>query len=266
MTEQKNTALVTGASSGIGLEISRELARRGYSLLMVSNEGDKLAAAAQEIESEYGIKTVYLCMDLAQRDSAQILFDYCQANQLSIDILINNAGIFFFKDVIETPIVLMETIINLHVHTPAMLARLFAQKMVEEKKNGYILNIASVSSAMMMPGIALYSGTKSFLRSFSRAMRHEILDKGISITTIRPGAVATNLYNLPPRFMKLGIRLGIIMKTERLAYLAIKKMLKRKVEYIPGGFINRLFIFIVLAMPERLIRRIRKKVAATKFA
>jgi len=191
MEELKNTALVTGASSGIGLAISGELARRGYSLLMVSNEDEKLSEEARELEGKYGIRAIPLCMDLAQRDSAQKLFDYCQANNVIIDILVNNAGIFFFRDITDTPPERMETIINLHMFTPAMLSQAFARQMIADNRKGYILNMSSISSRMMMPGITMYSSTKSFLRCFSRSMRNEVFYKGVSITTLSPGAVAT---------------------------------------------------------------------------
>jgi len=260
MESIKNTALVTGASSGIGFAISAELARRGYPLLMVSNEEEKLPQAARELQTKYGINAAFLYMDLAKTDSAQKLFDYCQANNFKIDILVNNAGIFFFRDITDTNIERIETIINLHIVTPTMLSRLFAAQMIADNRKGYILNMASISSRMMMPGIALYSSTKSYLRCFSRAMRNEVYNKGVSITAISPGAVATNLYNLSSRYLKLGVRLGIIISAERFAKLAVKKMLKRKAEYIPAFVINRLFIFIVEAMPEFLVRRLKKKI------
>jgi len=230
---------------------------------MVSNEEEKIAEEARKLEAEYGIKAMPLCMDLAKNDSAQKLFDYCQANSLKIDILVNNAGIFFFRDITDTKTERIETIINLHVLTPAMLSRLFAEQMIENNRKGYILNMASISSRMMMPGIALYSSTKSFLRCFSRAMRNEVFNKGVSITTASPGAVATNLYNLSSRYLKLGVRLGIIIPAERFAKLAVKKMFRRKAEFIPGAFINRLFIFLVEALPEFLIRKLKKKIDKT---
>ncbi|MDR2702590.1 MAG: SDR family NAD(P)-dependent oxidoreductase [Spirochaetaceae bacterium] len=252
-------ALVTGASSGIGLAISGELARRGYPLLMVSNEEAKLAEAAASLQAEYHVKTIALYMDLAQKDSAHKLFNYSETNNLKIGIVVNNAGIYFFKDVTNTPPERIETVINLHILTPALLCRLFAQQMISEGRRGYILNIASIAARMMMLGIALYSSTKSFLRCFSRSMRLETFDHGVSITTISPGAAATGLYNMSPRYVKLGVRFGYIITPERLASLAVKKMFQRKAEYIPDGFINRLFILLVAAIPEALVRRIKKK-------
>jgi short-subunit dehydrogenase len=255
---ERQYALVTGASSGIGLAISRELARRGYPVLMVSNEEEKIAAAAGEIQAEYKVNAIALYMDLAQRDSAQKLFDYCASCNIQVTILVNNAGIFFFRDIADTEGGRLETVINLHNLCPTLLCRLFAGQMIRENRSGYILNIASIAARMMMPGIAIYSASKSYLRCFSRAMRNEVFDRGVSITTICPGAAATGLYNLPPRYMKLGIRLGIIMRTEILARRAVDKMFKRKAEYIPAAFINSIFIFIVNTLGEKTIRLIKR--------
>jgi len=199
-------------------------------------------------------------MDLAQRDAAQKLYEYCETNDIPVEILVNNAGIFFFRDVTKTESALIEKVINLHVLTPTLLARLFADRMMKENRKGYILNIASIAAWMMMPGITLYSATKSYLHCFSRALRHETYNHGIGITTVCPGAVATGLYGLAPRYMKLGLFFRIIIKPEQLALKAINKMFKKKCEYIPGGLLNRFFIFIVKSLPEWLVRRLKKKI------
>ena len=260
METSKNTALVTGASSGIGFAICIELAKLKYPLLMVSNEDEKLKEAASDLEKKFGVKAIPLCIDLAKTDAAQEIFIFCQVNNVTVEILVNNAGIFFFKDVCDTSIEQSRLMLNLHINTPFSLSQIFAKEMIAEKRKGYILNMASISSRMMMPGIALYSSTKSFIRCFSRAMRNEIFDQDVSITTISPGAVATNLYNLPERYLKLGQFLGIVMPVKRLASLAVKKMFERKAEFIPGGFINNLFIFIVNILSEKMIRKIKKKI------
>lgn len=116
-----------------------------------------------------------------------------------------------------------------------------------------------------MPSITLYSATKSFIRCFSRSLRHELFSRGVSVTAINPGAAATNLYNLSSRYMKLGVRLGIIITPECLALLVVRKMFQRKAEFIPGGLLNRLFIVLVMMLPEVLIRRIKRKIKITSF-
>ena len=260
MEDTKDFALVTGASSGIGLALSRELARRGYSLLLVSNEAERLREVSAGIEKERGVQAIPLYMDLAHAESAHKLFDYCATNGIKVKILVNNAGIFFFKDIIDTAPGKIEAIINLHALCPALLCRLFADQMIRENRKGYILNMASIAAHMMMPGIAMYNATKSYLRCFSRAMRHEVFEKGVSMTTICPGAAATGLYSLPPRYMKLGVRLGVIMEPEKLARLAVGQMLKKRAEYVPAAFINTLFILMVNALGEGLIRKIKRKI------
>ena len=259
MNQTEEFALVTGASSGIGLAFSRELAKQGRPLLLVSNEQEKIALVADEIRNEFNVKTIPVFLDLARTDAAQKLFNYCTANGIKINVLINNAGIFFFRDIVETPPSRLETMINLHVLTPTLLCRLFSEQMTGENRKGCILNVSSIAAWMMMPGITLYNATKSYIRCFSRAMHRETMEKGVSITTLCPGAAATGLYNLPPRYIKLGIHLGIIMTPEKLVRLALKKMFQRKAEIIPGGFLNHLFIFLVESMPEVMIRHIRKK-------
>ena len=271
MDEEKYFALVTGASSGIGLALARELARRGYPLLLVSNEEKRIAETAVEVGNEFNVRAVSLYIDLSQSDSAQKIFNYCAENNIKIEILVNNAGIFFFRDIIKTKPPLVETAINLHVLTPSLLCRLFAEQMADSEENrslpgpgdvpprkGYIVNMASIAAHMMMPGIVLYSATKSYLRCFSLAIRHELYPKNIFVTTVCPGAVATGLYGLAPRYMKLGIKLGLIITPDRLAFKVINKMFKKKAEYIPGGFVNRFFIFIVESLPPPLVRRIKK--------
>jgi short-subunit dehydrogenase len=260
MEGDKNYALITGASSGIGLAISRELAGRGYPLVIVSNEEEKITEAALKIEEEFKVKTVSIFLDLAQRDSSGILFNFCEENSIKVEILVNNAGIFFFRDIINTQPERLETVLKLHTLTPTLLSRYFAEQMIRDERKGYIINVASIAAWMMMPGLTMYNATKSYLRCFSRAMRNEVYNKGISITTICPGAVATGLYGLAPHYMKMGIRLGIILTPERLARLAVNKMFKKKAEYIPGGLLNRFFIFIIMILPEWFVRKMKSRV------
>ena len=262
MEEGKKIAVITGASSGIGLAISRELASRGCRLLLISNEEEKLNLEASKIESEYNVRAIPLFMDLAEREAAQKIFLYISENKIEVEILVNNAGIFFFRDIKNTPTELTEKAIDLHIYTPTILTQLFIKNRLNSQNQGqsYILNISSIAAWMMMPGIALYCATKSYIRCFSRAVRHEVIDRGISITTVCPGAVATNLYGLTPNLMRLGIRLGIILTPEKLAAKAVKKMFQKKAQYIPAGPLNRFFILAVQSLPPPLVRFIKEKI------
>ena len=259
---KKNFALVTGASSGIGKAIARELASRGYPVLLVSNEREKLEQTATEIRKEFHVDALPHYADLAGRNAARDLFEYCSAEKLTVSILVNNAGIFFFRDVTDTMPERIETMLNLHCYTPTMLCRFFGEQMLQENRTGYMLNMSSIAAWMMMPGLSMYNATKSYIHCFSRAIRNELYNKGVNVTTVCPGAAATGLYNLPAKYMKLGISLGIIMRPEKLAQKALNKMFKRKAEYIPGGLLNRFFIFIIEVLPEFLVRWIKGKIDA----
>lgn len=253
-------ALVTGASSGMGLHYSKDLAKRGYNVLLVSNQQEQVEKAANLISKEYGVKTIGLYKDLALASSADELFSFCTQNSIEVEILINNAGIFFFRDIADKPMALIEVMMNLHVNTVTKLCKLFAEPMKERKK-GYILNMSSISAHTPYPGISLYTATKSYIRTFTKAYHYELKEHGINVMVVCPGAVATDLYNLPENLQQLGINLGIIYRPEKLTHRAINKLLRgKKLEYVPG-IINLLFKPIFAILPGCFKMWCRKKIS-----
>lgn len=245
-----STALVTGASSGIGLEFSRQLAARGASLVMVSIDRDDLDREAARIVESYGVRVETLCMDLARTEAADELYRYCREKGLTIDIVINNAGIFSFREVVRTNPAKIDTMLELHIGTVTRLSRLFASDMCE-RHHGYLLNMSSLSCWTPYPGIALYTATKAYIRVFTRALAYELRDYGVHATVVCPGGVATGLYGLPPHLLKLGVRLGILMTPERLVHKALNALFRGKKQLIPGVF-NRLLIPLASIMPTRI--------------
>lgn len=128
-----------------------------------------------------------------------------------MEVLVNNAGVFFFDDLTETDSRRIERMIGLHVQTVTMLCRYFGAAMKARGK-GYILNMSSMSAGMPFPGISVYAATKSYLKQFSKAIHNELYDYGVRVTAVCPGAVATDLYNLSGHYQRLGLRLGILMR------------------------------------------------------
>ena len=123
-------ALVTGASSGIGLQYATQLARDYHTdLLLVSNQDAELQQVAKDLAAQYGVKTIAKYADLSKQDAAEELFAYCKENKLDVDILINNAGVFFFNPYCDTSMKRIELMLNLHVVTVAKLTRLFGEEM-----------------------------------------------------------------------------------------------------------------------------------------
>lgn len=278
------TAIVTGASSGIGVRYAIELAGEGNNLILVSNQAEEVKNVALKISKDYNLQyrelteqsdcvekgfdcsegssskwVSALYKDLARPESAYELFELCMSRKIEVDILINNAGIFFFRDVMECSPEKVSTILTLHIYTVSMLCRLFGAEMAKRKR-GYILNMSSLSAHMTFPGISLYAATKSYIRTMSIAMRLELKEYNVNVLTVSPGAVATDLYSLPKNLQRLGIRLGIIYRPERLARKAMKKLYAGKKEFVPGS-INRLFKPLCKILPQPFILWARKKTA-----
>lgn len=139
-----------------------------------------------------------IAIDLARVGAAQELYDRMTAEGIVVDVVINNAGIFSFCDILATPAERIERIILLHDLTVTQLCRLFAADMVRRGVRGHILNMSSYSLWMPFPGLALYSASKAYMRSFSVAFAKEVRERGIRVTAVCPAGVATDLYGLTP--------------------------------------------------------------------
>ena len=261
-------ALVTGASSGIGLQYATQLARDYHTdLLLVSNQEKELGEVAQDLAAKYNVKTVAKYADLSKQDAAEQLFAWTQENNYVVDILINNAGVFFFNPYCETNMKRIELMLNLHVVTVAKLTRLFGEAMInreltdEEKaqricrkprRKGYILNMSSMSAWMAMPGIQTYNATKAFIYNFSKSIWYELKPKGVNITVMAPGAVDTALFGLAPNLRKLAVALTVSIPPEKLVKRALRKMFRGKKADTPG-FINWLCTPLLKHTPDWLL-------------
>lgn len=250
-------ALVTGADGGIGIELCRALARRGYSLVMTSITVDPLGAAAASMEKEFGVKAYPLSIDLTADDAIELISSFLAARQIEIDILICNAGIFSFKEVAETSDAKLECFVDLHVRATTLLCAHFA-RMMQKRGSGRILNMSSMSCWMPMPGLAMYAATKSFIRVFSRSLAYELKDSGVTVTVATPGGIATDLFGLPGNLKRLALRLHAIEAPDTFAEKAVRAMLKGKRQYI-NGIINRIAIVFVAMTPTSVRMLVKHK-------
>lgn len=261
-------SLVTGASSGIGLQYATQLARDYHTdLLLVSNQEDELRKVAEDLEAQYKVRAIPHYADLSKQDAAEDLYDYCHANNLVVDILINDAGVFFFNPYCETSMKRISLMLNLHMVTVAKLCRLFGEDMIarqltdEEQAQticgkprckGYILNMSSMSAWMAMPGIQTYNATKAFIYNFSKSLWYELKPKGVNITVMTPGAVDTALFGLAPNLRKLAVNLKVSIPPEKLVKRALRSMFRGKKADMPG-VINHLFTPILKHTPDWLV-------------
>lgn len=249
-------ALVTGASSGIGYQYALQLAEKGYNLLIVSNEADAIVEKANTIKNLYPVEVIPLMRDLGQPTAAKELYDYCQAQHLEVEVLINNAGVYHDRDFIDDSEAFNNLILNLHINTPAMLLYYFSKDMVARHK-GYILNMSSITSEIAVQRLATYSATKAFLKNFNRSVHIELYHKGVYVTAIRPGAVDTGLYNISKTATKIGMLVGYITTPEKLARKGLRALFRGQCQRTPG-FLNHVLMFLVKLLPTCLMRLIRR--------
>lgn len=264
-------ALVTGASSGIGVHFASQLFKSGYNVLLVSNRKEEVESVAEIIMRDYGGPArqgnnrfaIGFFKDLALADSAYELYDYCNSNGYEVEVLVNNAGVFFFKDLVDCTPQQVEMMLTLHVYAITILCRLFGEQM-RRRGRGYILNMSSISVYTPYPGISLYTATKSYLRTFGIAFRLEMMEYGVRVLTVCPGAVATDLYNLSKNLQNIGVKAGIIYKPDKLVRKALHKLFNgRRAVYVPG-FLNHFFKPIYAVLPLWFKMRVRRKIKNKK--
>lgn len=255
--EQLQTALVTGACSGIGLELSRELARLGYALVLVSNRPAELQAVADELAQAHGVTTHALPMDLARAEAAQELFDQVEAKGLSVDILVVNAGLFFFGEVADSDPARVTAMLQLHVVTASLLCVLFGRRM-RERRRGHVLITSSISAWRDFPGIAFYGGSKRYLLSLATSLRSELKVWGVNVTCLAPGATATALYQHTVVPVALAKRLRIMTDAAPVARAGLAAMFKRRALVVPG-LLSHLMAVLASWTPQWVVDLIRRR-------
>ena len=247
-------ALITGGSSGIGLEYAKQLAERGYGLVLVSNQEEQLREAASELSGRFGVPVEWLYLDLSAQGCARKLLEFCDSKGLEVDILINNAGIFFIEYLGSHNLEKARTMVGLHVAAVTECCILFGERM-KARGAGRILIMSSMTADIPAPGIAVYSASKAYLKSFGLGLSYELAPYGVTVTTILPAAVDTGLYNLSPRMRKTGRRLGLVLSPEKLVRKALRAMFHGRRIRRPGA-LNLTIPFLVRLLPSRLIDRL----------
>ncbi len=250
-------ALVTGGSSGMGLEYARQLAEIGCNLLLVSNQEAELQKAGEELRQGRDIQVIPHYQNLATETAAEELLAYCQSEGLSIDILINNAGMFFFEELSEKNEAKVLTMMRLHILTPTRLCVLFGEEM-KKCGCGYIINMSSMAAALPCPGITVYSATKAYLKSFGKSLYFEMHPYGVGVTTVCPAAIATPLYKLKPSLLKFGVKIGLIGTPQWLVRKALKGMMRKK-RVVKPGFMNCYLPPLIAILPHGLVNKLWQK-------
>jgi uncharacterized protein len=190
MKQTGKTALITGASGGIGYEFAKLFAADGYNLVLVARSAEKLAQLGDELQRLHGISVKVVPLDLVTSPAPQFLFDQLQREGIAIDVLVNNAGYGKFGEFAQTPLEDSLGQIQLNIVALTALTRLFLSAMIE-RRSGKIMNVASTAGFQPGPLMAVYYATKAHVISFSEALANELAGTGVTVTCLCPGPTDT---------------------------------------------------------------------------
>lgn len=190
---QPNYALITGATSGIGYELAKIFAQNAYNLILVARTEADLKAVANEFAQSYGISVVTLPKDLFRREAPFEIYEEIHQLGISVDVLVNDAAQGFYGKFVETDVQHELDMLQLNIGAYLVLTKLYLREMVQ-RHEGKILNVASIAGKVPGPYQAVYHGTKAFIHSFTEAIRAEVADSGVTITSLLPGATDTDFF------------------------------------------------------------------------
>ena len=184
------TALITGASGGIGYELAKLFAKDHYNLVLVARSSDKLNQVASQLRQQFGLNVEAMALDLAEDQSVKMLFEHLKGEKLEVDVLVNNAGFGVFGEFAEMPEEEVLGQVQLNVVALTHLTRLFLPAMIE-RRQGKIMNVASTAAFQPGPLMAVYYATKAYVLSFSEALANEVAGTGVVVSCFCPGATDT---------------------------------------------------------------------------
>ncbi|HLM81166.1 MAG TPA: SDR family oxidoreductase [Terriglobales bacterium] len=255
-TADRKTALITGASFGIGLELARIFAREDYNLVLVARSADKLRQLASELEKAHGTRSLILAADLSEPGSPAYVLDQTSRADIQVDVLVNNAGFGQYGMFAENDLEECLRQIQLNVTTLTHLTRLYLPAMIE-RGSGRILNVASTAAFQPGPLMAVYYATKAYVLLLSEAIANELQGTGVSVTCLCPGPTATEFQK---RANIAGIRLTKYgaMDARTVAEDGYRALMAGKPVVI-SGFRNWLVAQSVRFAPRRLATAVARK-------
>lgn len=258
----KKTALITGASSGIGKEFARIHAESGGDLIIVARRLEKLEELKKELEGKYKVQVIPIVKDLGVPGAANALFDEVKRKNIQVDYLINNAGFGLRGKFHELPWERQKEMINLNMIALTELMYLFLPEMVD-RNSGKILNISSTASLMPGPLQAVYFASKSYVTSISNAVAEELHDTNITVTALMPGATETEFAKTS------GLEGTDLFKNtvspRSVAQDGYKAMIKGKLNVISGfPFTLRISTALIPFMPKKMVLKQMRKMQELK--
>ena len=255
-TADRKTALVTGASFGIGMELARIFGREGYNLVLVARSADKLRQLASELEKAHGARSLILATDLTEPGASAYVLDQTTRADIQLDVLVNNAGFGQYGKFAENDLEECLRQIQLNITALTHLTRLYLPEMIERKR-GRILNVASTAAFQPGPLMAVYYAGKAYVLHFSEAIANELQGTGVTVTCLCPGPTATEFQK---RAKITGIRLTSYgtMDARTVAEDGYRALMAGKIVAI-SGMKNWLLAESVRFAPRRMTAAIARK-------
>lgn len=247
-------ALVTGASKGIGKSIALQLARSGYHLLLVARSEIELQQLALQIQNDHNCKVFYLSTDLSVNAAPMQVYEWASMHTDKLSILINNAGYGLWGDFDELELNAQMNMLTLNINAVVSLTHLLLP-LLKYRPQSYILNVSSTAAYQAVPTLALYAASKSFILSYSRALRYELKNTTVSVSCLCPGPTDTGFANRAGLDALADLAEKFNMSPEHVAEIGVKGMFNRKAEIVPG-FLNKLSVFGAQHLNKSLIERI----------
>jgi len=258
----RGTALVTGASSGIGLELATLLARDRHDLVFVARRRERLEAIARGLTEEFGVAVTILARDLARAETPAAIVRELEERGLSVDILINNAGFGVYGAFAETPLPRELEMIEVNVAAVTQLTKLLLPGMLARRR-GRILNVASTAAFQPGPLMAVYYATKAYVLSFTEALANELDGSGITVTALCPGPTITEFQKEAGVAQTRLFRSMLVLNAPEVARAGYEGMLRGKRIVIPGAG-NRLLVEALRVTPRRLVTAVARKIQESK--
>jgi short-subunit dehydrogenase len=244
--EKPGKALITGASAGIGLCFARELAQKGFDLVLLARRKDRLQSVAEKLESDYAIRCEIIPADLSDIDEIRKVADLTKQID-NLDILINNAGFATLGYFADVPIEKSMRMLHLHMTACVLLTHASLQGMLKRKR-GALINMSSVAAFTLTPGNVMYDATKAFLKTFSENIQLEIKDADIRIQALCPGFTHTEFHEVGDfaKFDKSVIPNALWMSPDEVVSLSLKALENNKKVIVMPGWKNRLYTWLIV--------------------
>lgn len=252
------TALITGASNGIGLELAKVHAAKGDNLVLVARNRSKLNELKADLEQQFNINVYTIGKDLSVPNAAQEVYDETTQQKIQVDYLINNAGFGDFGLFVEGDWNKELQMINLNITTLTHFTKLYLQDMVK-RSSGKIMNVASTAAFQSGPTMAVYYATKAYVLSFSEAVDNEVREKGVTVTTLCPGATESGFQAVAAMEESALVKGRKLPTSKEVAEYGYKAMMNGKTVAI-HGFMNYIMANSVRFLPRALVVMVTRKI------